>query len=573
MNEFIERYLKNGFSIIPIPFREKGATIKWEQYQKKRATEGQIKSWFSQDKSNIAIICGEVSGNLLVVDCDSKDKWLEFKPLAEKKLGLDDLVNHTPVVKTGKGYHIYFRTPTPIKSVKFPRLDLKAEGGYVIAPPSVHPNGQTYSFVNPNIPDIFVIANLEDIGLDIKKQEERTKQPNWISDLLAKGASEGERNDNCTQLAGYFRNIEPIEITSQILLGWNIKNKPPLPDKEVLTTIASVYKYSPKPVSNTNNLYGLNTYKYRRGQYVPLDTKGTEKGTEIGTAEPAENEKGDNLPQRILEWVEETTGWWANADLDYDLGITRQNDKDNRKKILQRLAVKGIIENNPKSNRLHRFVNTRGVKMNYKLAEKKAILSLKWPFGLENYCDIYGGNIAVVAGAPDAGKTALLLNFIRLNQDKFPIYYFCSEMGESELQNRLQNFEGITLNDWKFESDERSSNFADVIRPDCINIIDYMEISTDLYLVADYLKAIHEKLGTGIALVALQKKVGARLGRGAEFSLEKPRLYLSMDNSKLTIIKAKNWHDKTQNPNNRKWTFKLLAGCNFVNILKCEDAD
>jgi len=168
----------------------------------------------------------------------------------------------------------------------------------------------------------------------------------------------------------------------------------------------------------------------------------------------------------------------------------------------------------------------------------------------------------VVAGSPDSGKTAWLLNLIKLNQDKWNIYYQSSEMGETELATRLEQFTDMDLNDWKFIAEERSSHFADVIRPDDINIIDYMELTDNVWMVAEYLREIHDKLNNGIAIVALQKKRNADLGRGGEFSLEKPRLYLSMDTGKMTIQKAKNWATM-ENPNRKFIKFKIVKGCQF----------
>jgi hypothetical protein len=71
------------------------------------------------------------------------------------------------------------------------------------------------------------------------------------------------------------------------------------------------------------------------------------------------------------------------------------------------------------------------------------------------------------------------------------------------------------------------------------------------------------KVGTGLAIVALQKKVGAALGRGAEFSLEKPRLYLSMDRGKLSIVKGKSWANPKVDPNGLSVGFKITGGCQF----------
>ncbi|MBW2618874.1 MAG: hypothetical protein JRC92_08370, partial [Deltaproteobacteria bacterium] len=196
------------------------------------------------------------------------------------------------------------------------------------------------------------------------------------------------------------------------------------------------------------------------------------------------------------------------------------------------------------------------------------VVDLKWPFGLERLIDLYPKNIVVVAGAPNAGKTALLLNLIRLNMTKHQITYFSSEMGPEELKLRLLNFEDLSPDDWNFGAYDRSSNFVDVIQPNAVNIVDYLEVTDDFYRVGGEIKAIHDKLDKGLAVIALQKKKGAELGRGAEFSIEKPRLYLALDDGELKIIKAKNWGPEAketgQNPNGKIFYFSLVNGCKFV---------
>ena len=63
------------------------------------------------------------------------------------------------------------------------------------------------------------------------------------------------------------------------------------------------------------------------------------------------------------------------------------------------------------------------------------------------------------------------------------------------------------------------------------------------------------------------EEMNAELGRGAEFSLERARLYLSLDNGRLKIVKAKNWRTEL-NPNGMLYTFKLTDGCKFIQIEK-----
>jgi hypothetical protein len=270
------------------------------------------------------------------------------------------------------------------------------------------------------------------------------------------------------------------------------------------------------------------------------------------------------LSEQIRVWVTETTGWFSYEDCDKEIGIRESSDKDIRRHVFMKLRADGRIEAHPKDNKLYRYINAAVRKIDFKTADNTKPLAIKYPFGIEDYFNTFPGNIIVVAGSPDAGKTAFLLNTIYLNQFDFSIFYQSSEMGKSELQNRLKNFEGMGLQDWNFEAEERSSNFADVIRPSCLNIIDYMEISENFYMVAEYLKQIHDKLDGGIAIVALQKDPKADQGRGGTFGLEKPRLYLNMDAGKIKIRKAKNWTHPEQNPNGLVLNYKLVGGCKFI---------
>jgi hypothetical protein len=90
------------------------------------------------------------------------------------------------------------------------------------------------------------------------------------------------------------------------------------------------------------------------------------------------------------------------------------------------------------------------------------------------------------------------------------------------------------------------------------------EISDNFYQIGSELRQIHDRLKDGIAVIAMQKKKGAELGRGAEFSLEKPRLYLTMEPGVLKIVKGKNWAKPGFNPNNLEMKFKLINGCDFL---------
>ena len=191
-------------------------------------------------------------------------------------------------------------------------------------------------------------------------------------------------------------------------------------------------------------------------------------------------------------------------------------------------------------------------------------LDFKYPLGIHEYFITLPKNIIIVAGEANAGKTAWLLNCAYKNMNEFDVHYFSSEMGATELKNRLIKFKA-PFDVWrKVHWKERSMNFADVIQSDSVNIIDYLEVHDEFYKIGGLIKDIHDKLNKGIALIALQKNEGRDSGLGGMRSLEKARLYLAMEkNGRMKIVKAKNWRNDTVNPNGLCVRFLLGGGCHF----------
>lgn len=270
-------------------------------------------------------------------------------------------------------------------------------------------------------------------------------------------------------------------------------------------------------------------------------------------------EKG--LAQVIRDFVSRTKGTFSTGQLDSELGIVGRA-KDNRRVILWRLVDEGLIERIKPG--YYRVKEPPLPDMEWQNVDITNGLDIKLPFDIHSLVEIYPKNILVIAGTTNAGKTAYLLNFVKDNMQRWDIHYYTSELSEQELKKRISKFgDGI---DWRFHPHERNSNFDSVIIPDAINIIDYLEPpSGEYYAIGDQIAAIHSRLTTGIAFIAIQKKRKAELGRGGEFSEERARLYLSMDAGKPKIIKAKNWRTGV-NPNVMLYTFKLIDGCKFIDI-------
>ncbi len=112
MNETLEYalfYVSYGLSVIPLKHGEKVPLIKWEQYQKEPPSIAEVQKWFKDTDNNIAIVCGKVSGNLVVIDFDDVEAYEKFMKEIEGDTELKDIINSTWLVRTGKGFHIYLR--------------------------------------------------------------------------------------------------------------------------------------------------------------------------------------------------------------------------------------------------------------------------------------------------------------------------------------------------------------------------------------------------------------------------------------------------------------------------------
>ena len=102
-------YLRNGLSVVPAIKAQKCPTIKWQKYQKRLPTESEWKNWYTDDA--LFIICGAVSGSLLVFDFDQQGKVYEdFKAKVPAEL-FDRLVVET---SQSGGKHVIVRLDCPI---------------------------------------------------------------------------------------------------------------------------------------------------------------------------------------------------------------------------------------------------------------------------------------------------------------------------------------------------------------------------------------------------------------------------------------------------------------------------
>jgi len=242
------KYQQMGFSIIPVKPDKKPCLMTWAEYQKIKPTEDTIKKWWTTwPDANPAIVTREIS-NIMVVDVDSAQGLDELNKLIPETLT-------TPIAKTpGGGWHYYFayQNGLPNKARVFSDCDIRTDGGYIIAPPSIGENGKPYAWLD---------------GLSIAEANPAA-MPERLYNNMQK-STKGERNIKQGQHTATYRNIRNIsfdepgrdetlfhlanhlvksgmgETSVQNYLYFFGQNcNPPFPEKEIQAKIESALKRS-----------------------------------------------------------------------------------------------------------------------------------------------------------------------------------------------------------------------------------------------------------------------------------------------------------------------------------------
>lgn len=189
---------------------------------------------------NIAIACGP--SRILVLDIDPRhggDETLRGLIAAHGPLP------HTvEAITGGDGRHLYFASPGGISNRSpFAGIDVRGDGGYVVAPGSVHVSGGTYEWEASSHPDDMPIALAPEWLLTLLRQPVTPQ----CAAPLPERIPEGGRNDWLTSIAGTFRmrGLTTSELHGCLAILNASRCQPPLADAEVWTIARSVARYEP----------------------------------------------------------------------------------------------------------------------------------------------------------------------------------------------------------------------------------------------------------------------------------------------------------------------------------------
>jgi putative DNA primase/helicase len=231
---------------------------KWQE--RGTTSERTLRQWWQHQfpGANIAIVTGEQSG-CFVVDVDG--------PLGIATL--NGLERYGPFPKTltantGRGQHIYFRHPgSPVKTgagCLGEGVDVRGDGGYVVAPPSRHHSGRVYSWEDAEMPIAEAPGWLVELLTHGKElaEEEGTNAP-VAPDWDGQWIPEGTRNETLFKIGCSLRarGAEKDEIEGTLMNINTERCEPPLPASEITSIAQSAVRYEagspPNPTTQKKN--------------------------------------------------------------------------------------------------------------------------------------------------------------------------------------------------------------------------------------------------------------------------------------------------------------------------------
>lgn len=246
------RLLSLGFSVIPIKSRDKKPALNsWKEFQTRRPTEAEVRGWFADTALNVAIVTGAVS-RVVVIDGDSPEavSWLA--------------TNHPSPIRTStsKGRkHFFFLHPGHAvrngAKLAGMALDVRGDGGYVVAPGSVHSSGAIYTEEGDwseidHLPTFQASWLAEKVQPLVRPQEALDKRVRaYIA--ATPGAVQGQGGDAHTfrmacKLVREF--LLPDDLALAYLADWNSKCSPPWSMMDLQKKITSAVRSGTAPMGS-----------------------------------------------------------------------------------------------------------------------------------------------------------------------------------------------------------------------------------------------------------------------------------------------------------------------------------
>jgi replicative DNA helicase len=257
--EVAQYYASRGWAVFPLKPKDKKPLKDSNGFKDATTDPEKLKAWWGTHPDyNLGIATGETSG-LLVIDIDMGHDGEESLTALETEYG--------PMPKTitartgGGGRHLLYKMPDAdirISAGKLGKgLDIRANGGYIAAAPSLHPSGARYVWIDqPSKTELAAAPEwLVSLLLSVQKREFEQVPAEYQNAPLNGAVVAGSRNATMASLAGTMRRrgMSEQSILSALEVENKTKCKPPLSRQELDLIAKSVCRYEPTAAPNMQN--------------------------------------------------------------------------------------------------------------------------------------------------------------------------------------------------------------------------------------------------------------------------------------------------------------------------------
>ena len=599
------RYASYGWKVFPCHKDKSPMTI--NGFKNATKDTKQIKRWWAENPdASIGCACGPESG-VWVIDVDLPDGPGNWEKLIIKNGPIETLEQ-----KTGSGgrqlFFNYNGTEIKNNTKKLGvNLDVRGFGGYSILPPSPHPSGGVYEWVKKikpvNAPEWLYALLKEPDPIPTIAHTDKTSlygQKALASEIInVSSAGEGTRNDTLNRAAYCIGQLVAggcVDHGQAMngLLGAAIAAG--LKEKEARATINSGFRSGasqPRTAPENKDVWDIGAIDSQQNKQCKQSIE--ESADVSGCQQMSANVSGckqdftenldyspKNIAAHIKEWIVNSKGSFTTDQLDREFCLTTRQEKNNRSQVLNRLIKNSLIKRDKRINGKYLILDSNVEWLDITNVKTEAF-DIILPFGLHKDVLIPPKAIIVLAGSSNAGKTAINLNILNDNIGKpYPLNYLMSEMGVAEYSSRIKNF-STGIEQWKrVKVASRSYDFDGIIQhynQDGLTIIDYVEeVDGEYFKIPSTIRDCYDALGDGVAVISIQKKASSEFGRGGEGTVEKSRLYLSVDLIHVSEVESakriycalkciKSKHNLARNLTGSEMHFRIDKGAALTKVM------
>lgn len=239
LKEWALRYAEMGLYVFPLLPHKKSPATK-TGYKAATVSKSEIEKWWTEmPDCNIGIATGASYGGLIVVDLDNHEGTgiSGYESLKEWQRENGELPDTWTSITGSGGYHFIYKDAATHKcrTGLYEGVDIRSEGGYIVAPPSLHPNGRRYEWEQG--PDDCEIAQADGrvkhflLGPPQKEPERSFSMPEAIP--------EGERTNALIRLIGSqkAKGLSDEAIKAATRAENEARCTPPLTEQELENTV------------------------------------------------------------------------------------------------------------------------------------------------------------------------------------------------------------------------------------------------------------------------------------------------------------------------------------------------